>query len=335
MDLGDPVVAVQQVNKPPQPGPSNRDASQLQGMDVHQREQPMSVDEKAAKSVIEAENAKAAIFPRTGNVNNNFQSMAMMDEEYLVIGGHVDESIQQNIIQGDYVDFGKILPRDKIVTSDEDSRLELVIKNGKTFWLPVSESVVIANISCWEQAFRIYSNVYTRAHPQRSAELIQYNHIIHTIAGMYIWDNIYNYDKEFRMHMAKHPDRNWAIILQQAWAMKLRDRIHRSDNNNFSGHTFEAKTQGNNGEVPKQGLLFCIVLSRKQVAIQGFLWVQKCPISQRQLLPLICTTIFNVTSKRTIIVIGFKKCLTVLVSSCTYNGTCRANHLIFPIVHYN
>ena len=33
------------------------------------------------------------------------------------------------------------------------------------------------------------------------------------------------YDKDFRLHMAKHPTRSWAIILQQAWSVWLKDRI--------------------------------------------------------------------------------------------------------------
>ena len=152
----------------------------------------LTAEEKAAKYLIDAKNAKARIYPKTGNANQseNFKTTAMMDEDYLVIGAHIDESMQQKIVRGEYIDFGKLLPRDKIISSEEDNRLELVIRNGKTIWLPVSESVTINNFSKWEQAFRIYSNMYTKRYPEKSSELIQYNHIIHTIAGMYVWDNV-------------------------------------------------------------------------------------------------------------------------------------------------
>ena len=63
--------------------------------------------------MIEAENAKARIFPKTGNVKND-HTTAMMDEEYFVIGSHIDEAMQQKIIKGEYVDFGKLLPHDKM-----------------------------------------------------------------------------------------------------------------------------------------------------------------------------------------------------------------------------
>ena len=49
--------------------------------------------------------------------------------------------------------------------------------------------------------------------------------MIHTVALSYIWDNVYAYDKEFRRHMANFPQRSWAMILQQAWSLRLRDRL--------------------------------------------------------------------------------------------------------------
>ena len=83
----------------------------------------------------------------------------------------------------------------------------------------------ITNFSRWEQAFKVYSDIYSRAYPHRSAELIQYCHVIHSISMQYIWENVYDYDRDFRMHIARHPGQNWSIILQQAWSMRLRDRI--------------------------------------------------------------------------------------------------------------
>ena len=99
-------------------------------------------EEDAMKNVVEAANAKAAIFPNTGIPNFT----AKIDEDYLVVGAHIDDSTRAKIIKGEYVDFGKLLPRDKIL-AEEDGRLELVVKNGRTYWLPVSESVSINGFS--------------------------------------------------------------------------------------------------------------------------------------------------------------------------------------------
>ena len=46
-----------------------------------------------------------------------------------------------------------------------------------------------------------------------------------------MWENVYLYDCQFRIHMARNPARSWAIILQQAWAMYLKDRHRLTDYN--------------------------------------------------------------------------------------------------------
>ena len=38
------------------------------------------------------------------------------------------------------------------------------------------------------------------------------------------------YDKEFRLHMARNPMRSWSMILQQAWSLRLKDRIMSTNN---------------------------------------------------------------------------------------------------------
>ena len=43
-----------------------------------------------------------------------------------------------------------------------------------------------------------FSDIYMRAHPHRSAELVQCNHLIHTAAQTFVWDNVYMYNKDFR-----------------------------------------------------------------------------------------------------------------------------------------
>ena len=136
--------------------------------------------------VCEAEMAKAAMFNVPGkqpmNVTANFVS-SIVDEEYLVIGSHVDSALQQGIIDFEYIDFARLLPKDR-VTKMDDHRYELVVKGGNTYFSPIAEreNTIISNFSRWEQAFRIYSNVLTRAYPGKASELIQYNHTIYMAA---------------------------------------------------------------------------------------------------------------------------------------------------------
>ena len=138
------------------------------------------------------------------------------------MGNHIDEQTLNKIKRGEYVDFGRLIPKDRILAAEENC-LELVVKGGHTYYVPVIDTTEINSFSKWEQAFRVYANIYTKAYPNRSSELIEYNHIIHTVSLSYPWENVYLYDKDFRLHMSKHPERNWSIILQQAWSLRLRE----------------------------------------------------------------------------------------------------------------
>ena len=198
-----------------------------------------------------SERAKVSLFPPQGEMTNfnnlnvteksvGWKDINLMDQDYVVVSGHVDETMCERIISGQYINFSKLLPKDRITNSDE--KMELVVHDGKAFWAPLSEGVHINNFSKWEQAFRVYANVYAKGNPDRAGELIEYNHVIHSIASSYVWDNVYAYDRDFRMHLSRHPSRSWAIILQQAWSMRLRDH------NNFPNrNTQETPNHSNYG----------------------------------------------------------------------------------------
>ena len=193
--------------------------------------------DRAELMLKEAEAFKARILQQ-GNVNvecsANYQAVETADKQYLVTGTHIDNNTKQKIFNHQYVDFAKLLPRDW-VSREEDHRMEIISKRGSTYFVPISdrESVGIYNFSKWEQAFRVFSDIYTRYFPDRAAELLQYNHIIFTASQSFHLDNVYQYDKEFRMHLSNFPSRSWAIILQQAWSIYLRDKIKTNDDGWF------------------------------------------------------------------------------------------------------
>ena len=176
----------------------------------------------------EAEVAKECTLTTPGKTPTDMIKSSAVDDNYLVIGSHIDGSLQAKIINHEYVDFACLLPRERPSDWEEmGQRMEIVSKGDLTYFSPVSNRglVGITSFSKWEQAFQIFSNIYTRVYPGHASELIQYNHIIYTAAQSFIWENVYTYDKEFRMHPGNFPQHSWAIILQQAWSMYLKDRI--------------------------------------------------------------------------------------------------------------
>ena len=103
-----------------------------------------------------------------------------------------------------------------------------------TYLAPVvGDSIQINTYNRWEQAFQIYSNIITAQFPEKASELLQYNHTIHMVSTTYVWENIYAYNREFRHHISRHPERSWSIILQQAWTMLLKDRQRSDGSNSF------------------------------------------------------------------------------------------------------
>ena len=200
------------------------------------------VGEKSKRLVNEAEAAKARIYEVPGKYYfdeeneldyheklkdyRNKVSTSQMDEEYKMVAAHIDRKTRQQIINHEYLGFSRLLPRSRLGMMDEDqSMLQLVNRGGVAGLVSVSNrATAINSYSKWEQAFRVFSDIYTQHYPSRATELIQYNHTIHTASQSYIWDNVYMYDMEVRKHMEAHPSRNWGIILSMAWTMCVKDR---------------------------------------------------------------------------------------------------------------
>ena len=125
--------------------------------------------------------------------------------DYLIVAAHVDENLERRIRNGEFIDFSRLLPRDRVLMQ-QDNRIELINRDGHLSCAPISDGGSAFNITSfhrWEQAFRVLSNIYTRQYPHRAAELIQYNHVIHTASMTYSWNNVYAYDIDFRLHMSK------------------------------------------------------------------------------------------------------------------------------------
>ena len=75
---------------------------------------------RAEQMIRDSEASKARIHSVPGN-----KVASEIDEEYILIGSHVDELTRQKIGNGEYVDFSKLIPKDKI-QCEEDHRMEIV-----------------------------------------------------------------------------------------------------------------------------------------------------------------------------------------------------------------
>ena len=87
--------------------------------------------------------------------------------------------------------------------------MTMINKEGYSYWVPMADKGTINGYTKWDQAFRVFLDIYTGKFPERTSELIQYNYIIQTAARSYSWENVALYDREFRRHIERHPTRSW------------------------------------------------------------------------------------------------------------------------------
>ena len=108
--------------------------------------------ELAEKIVVQAEQFKASIAPPKGMD----KSLSETDDNFFHITCHVDPSLKEKIEQGGFVELEKLLPKERIFSNSlsDESRMEIVSRNGMTFFAPVQDKTAkITCLSKWEQAF--------------------------------------------------------------------------------------------------------------------------------------------------------------------------------------
>ena len=152
-------------------------------------------------------------------MNNEYfdQKEIKDDDEFFHLTCHIDPVTYGKIERGEFIELEKLLPRPRGMTGITDHpRTELVFKEGKPLFIPhIDKSRSITGVRKWEQAFHIYAAIYSKANPERSAEIWQYVFMINHAASVYMWSNVAEYDFAFRQLMAKNPRRSWSKIYVQ------------------------------------------------------------------------------------------------------------------------
>ena len=199
------------------------------------------------RMVVEAEKFRANINAPQGmsdGVNKEMLAHVLdNDDDFFHVSCHIESSLKEKIERGEFVELEKLLPRNKVATQTADKRMEWVTRDGMTYLAPVQDrDCKINSIRKWEQAFRVYAAIYSKANPGRASEIWGYVYTINTAASSYHWDNVAQYDFTFRQLMHEKPWRSWSKTYMQGWNISLRDPTGRNstghqifqNNNNFS-----------------------------------------------------------------------------------------------------
>ena len=157
----------------------------------------------------------------------SIEQKVIEDDDFFHVSCHVDENLKTKIQRGEFVELEKLLPKNRKLNSE--NRMELVYREGRSYFVPAAVDTKISNIRRWEQAFRVYTAIYSEANPSRAAEIWQYIYVINSAASTYIWDNVANYDYTFRHLMSCNPSRSWAKIYNQMWNLSMKEFIPRGN----------------------------------------------------------------------------------------------------------
>ena len=107
--------------------------------------------------------------------------------------------------------------------------------------LKLIQTKKITNIRRWEQAFRIYGNIYSKANPTRATEIWQYVEIINRAAKKFSWENVASYDYQFRQWMSRNPMRSWSKLFQEIWTLEMVDPLQKFSQSNNSNSVATSK----------------------------------------------------------------------------------------------
>ena len=185
-------------------------------------EQDIQRARDAARSrIVEAEKFKASVDLVPG-MSNPFND----DDDFFLSTCHADKGIEELAAQSQFVDMNKIYPRQNDYKSSQDTRLEIINKDGHTYFVPAGDSTKrVYNFYTWQKSFRVYATFFVKHNPQRAAEILQYIDVIGNAASSFVWENVAAYDYVHRQLMHQKPKRTWSKIYQQGWSMSMKEHL--------------------------------------------------------------------------------------------------------------
>ena len=90
-------------------------------------------EDHAHELIREAEGRKAKMYPTTGESIDQIHSIVKIDQDYQLVGSHIDQQTRDKIIRGEYVDFSKLLPKGQNPLWRKWKAWNWLWKQGKAF----------------------------------------------------------------------------------------------------------------------------------------------------------------------------------------------------------
>ena len=136
------------------------------------------------------------------------------------LGDNLSQQVREKIAKGQFVDFALLINNKGGEVQDPFEQRALGFNHlGQVIIKDTKPQPKISGINSWTNAFLVFAAVYLKAHPSRTQEILKYGDLVRTAAsrfGQWGWKE---YDTQFRMRMQLHPERSWATIDGELWAL--------------------------------------------------------------------------------------------------------------------
>ena len=129
----------------------------------------------------------------------------------------ISEASRQKIWNSEYIDLAHLLRQNYCPNTESMGTLTLVDNNLSVKTGSPKFRVPINSIELWTDAFINFTMVFGIRHKEKTTELLKYMTIIRGAAANNPIQKWATYDTQFRLRMAKDPNRSWANIDGHLW----------------------------------------------------------------------------------------------------------------------
>ena len=138
------------------------------------------------------------------------------------LGYHVEQSVKDKIIKGEYINLANLLVRDP---AKQNSSLLMLDSQGQIISKPKSPNK-ITSIERWSDAFLIFVSIFILAHPDKTLQLLKYMHDVRL--GAEKSNGWVTYDEQFRLRMSINPSQNWGVVDSELWLLYMTPTLGKS-----------------------------------------------------------------------------------------------------------
>ena len=152
---------------------------------------------------------------------NSIPSLSSLTSVCSPLGEDLSQSIRDKIRRGEFVDFSSLLPLDGGDPGSGDGSASRVVGFNDQGHMVLQEprhSIKLLSLSRWTSAFFVYASVFLSSHPNRNLEILKYGDLVRQAATRF-GNGWREYDRQFRLRQMRHPERSWAMIDNELWAL--------------------------------------------------------------------------------------------------------------------